>query len=68
MTNLKEYVHHFAKSLNVSLMTKLDEEEAETGRSSFLVANFYTKSKFDEDCLLNVSIERVNYTPAVQEG
>ena len=66
MTNLKEYVHHFAKTLNISIMTKLDEEEqGDTGRSSFLVANFYTKSKFDEDCLLNVSIERVNYTPAI---
>lgn len=63
MTNLLEYVDHFAKSLGVSLMTKLGElEPSEVSRSSFLVANFYTKSKFDEDCLLNMSIEKVNYS------
>lgn len=63
MTNLREYVTHFAKSLNVALMSKLDDLEQDTGsRSSFLVANFYTKSKFDEDCLINMSIEKVNYS------
>lgn len=69
MTNLLEYVDHFAKSLNISLMSKLGElEPSEVSRSSFLVANFYTKSKFDEDCLLNMSIEKVNYSAAQQEG
>ena len=29
-----------------------------------MVANFYTKSKFEEDCLLNLSIEKVNLAPA----
>ena len=28
-----------------------------------MVANFYTKSKFEEDCLLNMSIEKVNLAP-----
>jgi coatomer subunit beta len=64
MTNLQEYVTSFAESLNISLMSKLDEiEQADSSsRSAFLVANFYTKSKFDEDCLLNMSIEKVNYS------
>ena len=62
MTDLYQYVEHFAKSLNVSIMTKLDEKDKRAG-SNFLVANLYTKSKFEEDCLLNISIEKVNYTP-----
>lgn len=37
-------------------MTQINEADAMAG---FLVANFYTKSKFEEDCLINVSIERV---------
>lgn len=55
LTELKPYVDHFAASLNVSLMSKLEETDSS---SNFLVANFYTKSKFEEDCLLNMSIER----------
>ena len=43
-------------------MTKLDEQDKRAG-GNFLVANLYTKSKFEEDCLLNISIEKVNYTP-----
>jgi coatomer subunit beta len=58
ITDLKQYVSHFAESLNVSLMTKLDTAESQSS-DSFLVANFYTKSKFEEDCLLNMSVERV---------
>jgi len=62
MTDLRQYVDHFAKSLNVSLMTKLDDHDKQAA-NNFLVANLYTKSKFEEDCLLNMSIEKVNYTP-----
>lgn len=40
-------------------MTQINEADAQAG---FLVANFYTKSKFEEDCLINVSIERVVHT------
>ena len=43
-------------------MTKLDEQDKRAA-GNFLVANLYTKSKFEEDCLLNLSIEKVNYTP-----
>jgi hypothetical protein len=43
-------------------MSKLDEQD-KLATNSFLVANFYTKSKFDEDCLLNLSIEKVNFSP-----
>jgi len=50
-------VKHFAESLNVKLMTKVSDAETESG---FLVANFYTKSKFEEDCLINVSIEKAS--------
>ena len=59
ITNLLEFVEHFSTSLNISIMTKLEEADSKTD-NSFLVANFYTKSKFEEDCLLNMSIERVN--------
>lgn len=62
MTDLYQYVEHFAKSLNVSIMTKLDEQDKRAA-GNFLVANLYTKSKFEEDCLLNMSIEKVNYNP-----
>ena len=58
MTDLKEYVNHFSEQLNITLMTKLDESEDQSN-NNFLVANFYTKSKFEEDCLLNMSIEKV---------
>lgn len=58
ITDLKQYVDHFASTLNISLMTKL-EETASQASNSFLVANFYTVSKFSEDCLLNMSIEKV---------
>jgi coatomer subunit beta len=61
MTDLKEYVDYFATTLNVSLMSKLDEQD-KLASNSFLVANFYTKSKFDEDCLLNLSIEKANFS------
>ena len=59
ITNLREFVEHFSTSLNISIMTKLEEADSKSD-NSFLVANFYTKSKFEEDCLLNMSIERVN--------
>jgi coatomer subunit beta len=58
MTDLHHFVDHFAKQLNVSLMTKLEESD-KVATNSFLVANFYTRSKFEEDCLINMSIEKV---------
>ena len=67
LTDLKEFVDHFAKSLNVSLMTKLEDQDKEA-TNSFLVANFYTKSKFEEDCLLNMSIEKVNFNKLAEAG
>jgi coatomer subunit beta len=57
--DLREFVDHFSTSLNVSLMTKLEDSDNQPS-NSFMVANFYTKSKFEEDCLLNLSIEKVN--------
>ena len=59
--DLREYVEHFASSLNIKLMTKITEADQSAG---FLVANFYTKSKFQEDCLLNMSIEKTAETPS----
>lgn len=58
ITDLKQFVQHFADQLNISVMSKLDESEDQQN-NNFLVANFYTKSKFEEDCLLNMSIEKV---------
>ena len=60
--DLKEYVEHFASSLNIKLMTKITQADQESG---FLVANFYTKSKFQEDCLINMSIEKTNEVSTV---
>lgn len=56
ITDLKQYFEFFAKTLNIKLMTQINEADQMAG---FLVANFYTKSKFEEDCLINVSIERI---------
>ena len=55
ISDLKEYVEHFASAMNVKLMTQITEADQQAG---FLVANFYTKSKFSEDCLINMSIEK----------
>lgn len=63
LTDLKAFVDHFATSLNVSLMTKLEETDKQSS-NNFLVANFYTRSKFEEDCLLNMSIEKVILSPS----
>ena len=43
IVDLKEYVEHFAKEMNIKLMTLITEADQ---RAGFLVANFYTKSKF----------------------
>ena len=55
ISDLKEYVEHFAAAMNIKLMTSITEADQAAG---FLVANFYTKSKFQEDCLINMSIEK----------
>ena len=56
LTDLQEYVHYLATSLNVKLLSQPDDAYDST--CSFLVANLYTKSKFEEDCLINLSIEK----------
>jgi hypothetical protein len=43
------------------MMSQITESDEQAG---FLVANFYTKSKFMEDCLLNISIEKVVEAPS----
>lgn len=48
-------MEHFAKTLNIKLMTSITDADQ---RAGFLVANFYTRSKFAEDCLINMSIEK----------
>ena len=48
-------MEYFAKALNVKLMTQITENDQQSG---FLVANLYTKSKFEEDCLINISVEK----------
>jgi coatomer subunit beta len=54
-TGLRDYVENFARALNVKVMTPISEQDEASG---FLVCNLYTKSKFEEDCLLNMSIEK----------
>jgi len=46
-------------------MTKITEADQQAG---FLVANFYTKSKFQEDCLINMSIEKTQEAPSGAPG
>jgi hypothetical protein len=41
-------------------MTTITEADQ---RAGFLVANFYTRSKFAEDCLINLSIEKTADIP-----
>jgi len=53
--DLREYVENFARALNVKVMTPISEQDQQSG---FLVSNLYTKSKFEEDCLLNLSVEK----------
>jgi hypothetical protein len=47
--------------MNIKLMTTITEADQ---RAGFLVANFYTKSKFQEDCLINMSIEKTADIPS----
>jgi coatomer subunit beta len=54
-SDLIDYVHYLEGALKVKLMTEVGEADQQAG---FLVANFYTKSKFEEDCLINLSIEK----------
>jgi len=41
-------------------MTSITDADQQAG---FLVANFYTRSKFAEDCLINLSIEKTADLP-----
>lgn len=36
-------------------MTPITDQDQQSG---FLVSNLYTKSKFEEDCLINLSVEK----------
>jgi len=51
--DIQEYIDDLQKRLNANRLTPLTGKE-----SGFLVTTFYAKSKFDEDALLNVSIEK----------
>ena len=46
-------------------MTPITEQDEKSG---FLVCNLYTKSKFEEDCLINMSIEKVIGSGGAPEG
>ena len=51
--SLEIFVESLSEKLNMGLISPLD------GSSGFLAANLYAKSKFQEDALANVSIERM---------
>lgn len=53
ITDIVEYIETLQKKLNANRLTPLSGQE-----SGFLVTTFYVKSKFDEDALLSVSIEK----------
>jgi coatomer subunit beta len=53
MTDIEQYIQTLQEKLNANRLTPLTGKE-----SGFLVTTFYAKSKFNEDALLNVSIEK----------
>jgi coatomer subunit beta len=53
ITDIVEYIETLQQKLNANRLTPLNGKD-----SGFLVTTFYAKSKFDEDALLNVSIEK----------
>jgi len=53
ITDIEEYINTLQSKLNANRLTPLTGKE-----SGFLVTTFYAKSKFDEDALLNISIEK----------
>ena len=53
ITDIEEYIENLQKKLNANRLTPLNGKE-----SGFLVTTFYAKSKFEEDALLNISIEK----------
>lgn len=59
-TVLKDYIKEFAKSINAKILTKLEEDQhlQNLPESNFMVANLCTKSRFNEMCLINMSIEK----------
>ena len=53
LTDIQEYIDTLQQKLNANRLTPLTGKE-----SGFLVTTFYAKSKFEEDALLNISIEK----------
>ncbi|KAJ3681868.1 hypothetical protein LUZ60_014441 [Juncus effusus] len=51
----KEFLNHIIKSTNMKCLTPPSALDGECG---FLAANLYAKSAFDEDALVNVSVEK----------
>ena len=49
-----KYVYALQKELNAHMVTPLFDEDA-----IFIAANLNAKSKFEEDCLINISIEAI---------
>lgn len=51
---LTDFAKEVSTKINMAIITPLD------GSSGFLAANLYAKSKFAEDALANISIEKMN--------
>jgi coatomer subunit beta len=55
MTEPKEFINHIAAHTNTRILTPIEEFP---DNMDFLAANFYAKSSFGEDALMNISIEK----------
>lgn len=56
ITSLKDLVDHFEKCIKV----KLIGEKTDLENSQYICANFYAKTKLDDDFLINLSAEVKN--------
>lgn len=57
-TSFKELISNFSSKLNTTLVFPTSNEEIDE-ESTFLVANLFTKSKLNEDALINISVEKM---------
>jgi len=55
VTDLSDFLEHIVSETNMNCLTP---RASLSGGSSFLAANLYAKSIFDEDALVNVSVEK----------
>lgn len=63
LEDVVDYVNYMKDQLNANLLTPLGESDSSAG---FVVANLYVKSKFEEDSLINISIEKIQSSDSIK--